>query len=86
MCLLSVGRAGRHSSRHGGDFSGRFHSRDHIIQPHKWYIEVHLDPAGSAGHILATVLRPPAFHETYTNGAHLSELIDSLKALIHALS
>lgn len=49
-------------------------------------MQMHLDPAGGAGDILSVVLSSPALDEAHPNGAHLSELIDGLKAVVDRLS
>lgn len=40
-----------------------------------------LDPAGCRGNVLPVVLGPPALHKGHPDGAHLGQLIDSLKAV-----
>ena len=49
-------------------------------------MEDNLDPARSACNVLTMVLRPPAFHKTNSNGAHLCKLVDGFKSLIDSLS
>ena len=56
-----------------------------LVQPHERPVEVHLDPARSASHILAVVLRPPPFNKAHANRAHLCELKNSFKSLINTL-
>lgn len=48
-------------------------------------MQVNLDPAGCAGHILTVVLCSPALHKAHTDGTHLGELIDSLEAVVDGL-
>lgn len=48
-------------------------------------MEMHLNPAGGAGHILPMVFSTPSLNETHADGAHLSELIDHLEAMVHGL-
>lgn len=45
-----------------------------------------LDPTGSAGDRLASVLCSPALDEAHPDGAHPGELVDRLEALIDRLS
>lgn len=48
-------------------------------------MQVNLNPAGCAGHILAVVLCSPALNKAHTDGTHLGELINSLKAVVNRL-
>lgn len=73
---------GASASGYGVDLRGWPHLREYLVQPHERPVQVDLDPAWGAGDVLAVVLGTPAFHKTHANGAHLGELVDSLKALV----
>lgn len=45
-----------------------------------------LNPAWSTGNVLSMVLRSPALDKAHSNGAHLGELIHSLKPMVDGLS
>lgn len=46
---------------------------------------MHLYPAGGAGDVLSVILCTPALDKAHPNGAHLSELVDGLKAMVDRL-
>lgn len=70
----------------GTSDAGGSHLGEDLVKPLQRPIQVQLDPAGRAGHCLSPVLRSPAFDEAHTDGAHASQLVDSLKALVDRLS
>lgn len=62
------------------------HLSQHLIQPLQGAVQVNLNPAGCAGHILAVVLCTPALNKAHADSAHLGELINGLKAVVDRLS
>ena len=47
----------------------------------KWSVEVNLNPAWRAGHVLTVVLCSPTLHKAQAYSTHLGQLKDSLVAL-----
>ena len=62
------------------------HLLEHLVQPLERPMQMHLDPARSREHILPSVLHPPALDEGHADGAHSSEGVHRLEALVDALS
>lgn len=58
----------------------------HTVKPFEGSIEVNLDPTGSAGDRLTSILGSPAFDEAHPDGAHSGELVDSFEATVNRLS
>lgn len=56
--------------------------REHLVQPLKWTMQMHFDPARRARHVLPMVLGTPAFDKTHSNCAHFRQLIYRLKTVI----
>lgn len=48
-------------------------------------MQMNLNPAGGAGHILTVVFSTPALNKAHADGTHFSELIDDLKAVVNGL-
>ena len=69
-------------SRDGSDVGRGSHLGEDFVQPHEWAVEMDLDPARGARHVLTMVLCAPALHEAHPNGAHLCELVYGLEALV----
>lgn len=65
---------------------GRSHLSQHFVQPLQRAVQMDLNPAGGAGHVLTVVLRPPALDKTHPYGTHFSEFIDGFKAVIDRLT
>lgn len=62
--LDSPGAWGQFRLGHGGDgVVGGAHLGEHLVQPLQRTVQVDLNPAGGAGHILAVVLCTPALGE-----------------------
>lgn len=64
----------------------RAHLSKYFIQPLKGTMEMYLYPAWSARYILTMIFSSPTLYKTHPEGAHLSELIHCLKAMVHGLS
>ena len=64
----------------------RTHLREHLVEPLQRPVEVNLDPAGRARHVLPVVLGAPALDETHPDRAHLCQLVDSLEAVVDGLA
>lgn len=65
--------------------AGTAHLREHLVQPLERSMEVHLNPARCRRHILSVILSAPSFDKGHSDGAHFSQLIHSLEAVVHAL-
>ena len=65
--------------------AGAAHLGEHLVQPLEGAVQVDLNPAGGGGDVLPVVLRPPALHEGHPDGAHLGQLVHSLKAVVDGL-
>lgn len=63
----------------------RAHLSQNFVQPLQRSVKMNLNPAGGARDILAMILSSPALHKTHPDGAHLSELIHDLKAVVNRL-
>lgn len=61
------------------------HLRQDLVQPLQRPVQVDLDPARRRRHVLPVVLRPPALHERHPDRAHLRQLINRLKTMVHTL-
>lgn len=48
-------------------------------------MQVNLNPAGRAGHILAVVFCSPALNKAHADGTHLGQLINGLEAVVDGL-
>ena len=46
-------------------------------------MQVHLDPARGACHVLTVVLRPPALDEAHSYRAHLGQFVNRLETLVY---
>jgi len=64
---------------------GWSHLWEDFVEPLQWTIEVDLNPARCAGHILAMVLGSPTLHKTHPNRAHLGQFEDSAVAVVYRL-
>ena len=64
----------------------RAHLREHLVEPLQRPVEVQLDPARRARHVLPVVLGAPALHEAHPDRAHLRQLVDRLEAVVHRLA
>ena len=65
---------------------GRAHLRENLIEPLQGPVQVHLNPAGCACHVLPVILCPPALDKAHADGAHLRELEDSFEAMVDRLA
>ena len=73
--------------RHGGDVvAGAAHLGEDLVKPLEGTVQVNLNPAWSGGHVLSVVLRPPTLHKGHSDGAHLGQFVDGLKAMVNRLS
>lgn len=61
------------------------HLRQDFVEPLQRPVEVHLDPARRARHVLPVVLGAPPLDEAHADGAHLGQLVNRLEPVIHAL-
>lgn len=61
----------------------RPHLGEHLVEPLQGPREVHFDPAGRGGDVLAVVLRAPALDKAHADRAHLRQLVDRLEAVVH---
>ena len=64
----------------------RTHLRQHLVEPLQRPVEVNLDPAGRARHVLPVVLGAPALDEAHPDRAHLCELVHGLEAVVDGLA
>lgn len=49
-------------------------------------MEMNFNPTGGAGDVLTVIFCSPALDEAHADSAHLGELVDGLKAIVHRLS
>lgn len=61
------------------------HLSQNFVQPLQRSMKVDLNPAGRACDILAMVLGSPALDKTHPDGAHLGQLVDNFKSMVHRL-
>ena len=65
---------------------GGTHLSQHLVQPLQGSIQVNLNPARRAGHILTVVLRTPALYKTHAYRTHLGQLIHSLEPMVDRMT
>lgn len=59
------------------------HPSENSVQPLEGTVQVDLNPAWGARHILAMVFNSPALYKTHTNRAHLGKLIRRFEAMVN---